>query len=108
MLNSGRRGSRSPDGYGILSVNEQFNQSNYPIPIINSWYVLTGGIPAPDTALLPAGGETVIINGGGFYAGCSVVITKLPCVTNVVSDNPSIPIGIPGVKLATCTCADIK
>ena len=33
MLNSGRRGRRAPDGYGTLSINEHFNQQNYPIPM---------------------------------------------------------------------------
>lgn len=85
MLNSGRRGRRSPDSSGILSVNEYFNQQNYPIPIISSWYVLVGGNPAPDTALSTAGGETVIINGGGFYAGCSVVLNGTALTTTLLS-----------------------
>ena len=85
MLNSGRRGRRSPDSTGILSVNEYFNQQNFPIPTISSWYVLSGGVPAPDTALLPAGGETVIINGGGFYAGASVVINGTAQTTTLLS-----------------------
>jgi hypothetical protein len=85
MLNSGRRGRRSPDLSGILSVNEYFNQKNYPIPIISSWYVLVGGNPAPDTALSTAGGETVIINGGGFYAGCSVVLNGTALTTTLLS-----------------------
>ena len=75
MLNSGRRGKRSADGYGIISVNEKFNQTNYPIPVIDSWAITDGSyVPTDDTALDTAGGQTVVLYGSGFTSGVTVNI----------------------------------
>lgn len=104
MLNSGRRGSRSSDGYGILSVNEKFNQTNYPIPIISSWAVTDGSYnPTGATALSTAGGETVVIYGSGFQSGVTVNVNGSNIGVVTLLDQGRITFTSPALASATYT-----
>ena len=69
-FNSGYRGRRANDGQGMIGQETQFLQNISPRPYI-SGYTLQG---SDDTALDPAGGQTVIINGSGFATGVSAVV----------------------------------
>jgi hypothetical protein len=75
MFNSGRRGKRSNDGYGIISQAEKFIQNEYPIPIINSFSVTDISYnPTGALAANTAGGETILINGSGFAPGATIQV----------------------------------
>lgn len=84
MYNSGRRGRRASDGYGILSQADRFNQTEYPIPIVNSFAVTDGSyVPLDDTAASTAGGQTIVLYGSGFAPGATVTVggTTIGAVT---------------------------
>ena len=70
MFNSGLLGDRAPDGFGIVSNESQFIQASDPQPSISGW-TISG---TDDIALDPLGGQTVIVNGGGFVAGLTVTV----------------------------------
>ena len=70
MFNSGSRGNRAKDGFGTISNQSQFVQKKDPIPSISSWSIQ--GVD--DTALDPAGGQTVLVNGTGFATGSAVTV----------------------------------
>jgi len=69
-FNSGYRGRRANDGQGMIGQETQFLQNISPRPYI-SGYTVQG---KDDTALDPAGGQTVIINGSGFATGVSAIV----------------------------------
>ena len=69
-FNSGYRGRRANDGQGMIGQETQFLQKISPRPYISGYSVQ--GID--DTALDPAGGQTVIINGSGFATGVSAIV----------------------------------
>jgi len=73
MFNAGRRGKRTKDGAGIISVGAHFNQQEFLIPTITG-YSVTGDsdYEADDLALDTAGGQTITINGSGFKSGAQV------------------------------------
>ncbi len=75
MYNSGRRGKRANDGYGILSQADRFNQTEYPIPIVTSFAVTNGSyVPLDDTAADTAGGQTIVVYGSGFAPGATIMV----------------------------------
>ena len=75
MYNSGRRGKRANDGYGIISQADRFNQTEYPIPIVTSFAVTNGSyVPLDDTAASTAGGQTIVVYGSGFAPGATVMV----------------------------------
>jgi hypothetical protein len=75
MYNSGRRGKRANDGYGILSQADRFNQTEYPIPIVTSFAVTDGSyVPLDDTAVDTAGGQTIVVYGSGFAPGATIMV----------------------------------
>ncbi len=75
MYNSGRRGKRANDGYGILSQADRFNQTEYPIPIVTSFAVTDGSyVPLDDTAASTAGGQTIVVYGSGFAPGATIMV----------------------------------
>ena len=59
MFNSGIRNRRAKDNEGIINPQNKFIQSVSPLPSISS-YSISG---FDDTALDPAGGQTIIVNG---------------------------------------------
>lgn len=73
MFNSGRRGKRTGDGAGIISVGDHFNQQEFLIPTITG-YSVTGDsdYEADDLAVNAAGGQTITVNGSGFKSGAQV------------------------------------
>ena len=73
MFNAGRRGKRTKDGAGIISVGAHFNQQEFLIPTITG-YSVTGDsdYEADDLALDTAGGQTITVNGSGFKSGAQV------------------------------------
>jgi hypothetical protein len=84
MYNSGRRGKRANDGYGILSQADRFNQTEYPIPIVTSFAVTDGSyVPLDDTAASTAGGQTIVVYGSGFAPGATIMVggTTISSVT---------------------------
>lgn len=84
MFNTGFRGKRANDGTGIINPQENFVQNKYPVPTINSW-TISG---SDDDALNPAGGQTVLVNGGGFFAGCAVSVNGVTITpVTVISAN---------------------
>ena len=70
MFNSGYRGKREQDGRGAINPPAQYVQTIYPQPTITSWSI-SG---SDDTALNPAGGQTVLVNGSGFVTGVSATL----------------------------------
>ena len=75
MYNSGRRGKRTNDGYGVISTADNFNQSEYPIPTVTSFSITDGSYnPLPDSAVDTAGGQTIVVNGSGFRPGATVMV----------------------------------
>ena len=70
MFNAGIKGKKAADGQGTVSSQSQFVQSVDPQPSI-SGYTISG---LDDTALDPAGGQTVLINGSGFASGISATL----------------------------------
>jgi hypothetical protein len=70
MFNNGLRNKRSTDNQGIINPQSGYLQSTFPQPSITS-YTISG---YDDTALDPAGGQTIIINGTGFSAGTSATL----------------------------------
>lgn len=70
MFNSGIRGKRASDNTGTVSSQTQFVQQKYPQPSITG-YSIQG---TDDTALNPAGGQTVLVNGTGFASGLAVTV----------------------------------
>lgn len=84
MYNSGRRGRRTSDGYGVISTADNFNQNEYPIPTVTSFSITDGSYnPLPDEAVDTAGGQTIVINGSGFRPGATVMVggTTIGAVT---------------------------
>jgi len=84
MFNSGIRGRRAKDGEGTVSTQSGFVQKSDPQPTITG-YTISG---IDDTALDPAGGQTIIVTGSGFATGISGTIggTQLGAVTFVNSN----------------------
>ncbi len=75
MYNSGRRGRRANDGYGVISQADKFNQTEYPIPIVESFAVTDNSyVPLDDTAASTAGGQTIVVYGSGFAPGATVMV----------------------------------
>lgn len=104
MYNSGRRGKRAPDGYGVISVNEKFNQTSYPIPIIDSWSITDGSYnPINDTALDTAGGQTIVLYGSGFASGATVNINGSNIGIVTVLDSNRITFTSPALSAASYT-----
>jgi hypothetical protein len=81
MFNGGIRGKRANDNQGTISPQSKFVQSKNPQPYI-SGYAVSG---SDDTALDPAGGQTVLVNGTGFATGVSATLagTQIGSVTLV-------------------------
>ncbi len=75
MYNSGRRGKRAYDGYGVISQADKFNQTQYPIPIVESFDVTDNSyVPLDDTAASTAGGQTIVVYGSGFAPGATIMV----------------------------------
>lgn len=75
MYNSGRRGKRASDGYGIISQADKFYQTEYSIPVVTSFAVTDGSyVPLDDTAVDTAGGQTIVLYGSGFAPGATVTV----------------------------------
>lgn len=70
MFNSGFRGKREQDGRGVVNPQSQYVQTIYPQPAITGWSIAG----SDDTALNPAGGQTVLVNGSGFATGASATL----------------------------------
>ncbi len=70
IFNRGVRGRRSADGTNIGGISDSFVENKYPVPSITSWSI-SG---SDDTALNPAGGQTVLVNGGGFATGVAATL----------------------------------
>ena len=70
MFNSGVRGARARDSQGTISPQSQFAQNTSPQASITGYSVLD----SDDLTLDPAGGQTVVVRGGGFAVGVSVVL----------------------------------
>jgi hypothetical protein len=70
MFNSGFRGRRENDGQGSINPQAQYVQTKSPQPYISGWSI-SG---SDDTALNPAGGQTVLVNGSGFATGVSATV----------------------------------
>lgn len=70
MFNSGYRGRRASDNQGTINPQIKYIQSAYPVPTITG-YTIAG---TDDKALSPAGGQTVLVNGFGFVAGCAAIV----------------------------------
>ena len=83
MFNSGIRNRRAKDNEGIINPQNKFIQSVSPLPSISS-YSISG---FDDTALDPAGGQTIIVNGTGFATGMSAMLggTQIGAVSIVNS-----------------------
>jgi hypothetical protein len=71
MFNSGFRGKRAGDNQGTVNLQTSFVQNLYPQPTITGWSI-TG---TDDTALDPAGGQTVLVNGTGFASGVAATVS---------------------------------
>ena len=86
-FNSGFRAKRASDTQGIIGPQSQFLQKTYPRPYITG-YTLSG---IDDQALDPAGGQTIIVNGGNFSTGVSAVVdgTQIGSVTLIDSNHIS-------------------
>lgn len=65
MFNHGTRGRRSGDGTGITGLATSYIEARSPAVTI-SGYQITG---SSDRALDPAGGQTIVVGGGGFATG---------------------------------------
>ena len=75
MFNAGVRGKRAKDGTGFISSTEQFVQQTYLIPTVTSFSVTdVSYVPLDNTAVNPAGGEIIVINGSGFAPGATVQV----------------------------------
>lgn len=70
MSNSSRRGTRSRDNEGRINSVEKHLQKVLPAPYISGFEVDSSDA----LALVPAGGETVYINGNGFESGLTLSI----------------------------------
>jgi hypothetical protein len=70
MSNSSRRGTRSRDNEGRINSVEKHLQKVLPAPYISGFEVDSSNA----LALIPAGGETVYINGNGFESGLTLSI----------------------------------
>lgn len=70
MFNSGYRNRKAGDGAGVINVQSQYIQKIAPNPTITSWSIQG----SDDTALNPAGGQTVLVNGSGFVTGVSATL----------------------------------
>lgn len=70
MFNSGFRGKRASDNTGTIASQSQFIQQQYPQPSISGYSI----VGTDDTALNPAGGQTVLVNGTGFASGAAVTV----------------------------------
>ncbi len=70
MFNSGFRGKREQDGRGVVNPQAQYVQTKSPQPAITGWSIAG----SDDTALNPAGGQTVLVNGSGFATGASATL----------------------------------
>lgn len=86
-FNSGYRGKRANDTQGTVGPQSQFLQKTFPKPYITG-YTISG---IDDTALNPAGGQTVLVNGGNFATGISAMIdgAQIGSVTLVNSNQIS-------------------
>ena len=87
MFNSGFRNRRATDGQGVIATQNQYLQKTTPIPTITGWSI-SG---SDDTALNPAGGQTVLVNGTGFATGVSATLggSQIGAVTLVNSNQIS-------------------
>lgn len=84
IFNRGVRGKRSADGTNIGGISNSFVENKYPVPTITSWSI-SG---SDDDALDTAGGQTVLVNGAGFVAGCAVTVNGATITpVTVVSPN---------------------
>lgn len=83
MFNSGYRNRRATDGRGVIGTQTQYLQTISPAISVSSWSI-SG---SDDTALDPAGGQTVLVNGSGFAVGVSATVggTQIGAVTIVSS-----------------------
>lgn len=81
MFNNGLRNKRSNDNQGIINPQSGYLQSTFPQPTITG-YSISG---YDDTAIDPAGGQTIIVTGTGFSAGTSATLggTIIGAVTYV-------------------------
>lgn len=86
-FNSGYRARRANDTQGIVGPQSQFLQKTFPKPYITG-YALSG---SDDNALDPAGGQTILVNGGNFASGVSAVVdgTQIGSVTLISSNQIS-------------------
>ena len=73
MFNSGYRNRRASDGTGIVNSQLNYIQTRTPNPAITGW-TISG---SDDTALNPAGGQTVLVNGSGFASGISATLNGI-------------------------------
>ena len=73
MFNSGIRGKRASDNTGTVASQSQFIQQQYPQPSITGYSI----VGTDDTALNPAGGQTVLVNGTGFASGAAVTVNGI-------------------------------
>ena len=65
MFNHGVRGRRGGDSSGMVTLSTGFVETKNPQVIINGYSVSA----QPDKALDTAGGQTVLVTGGGFTSG---------------------------------------
>lgn len=86
-FNSGYRAKRANDTQGIVGPQSQFLQKTFPRPYITG-YAVSG---SDDTALDPAGGQTILVNGGNFSTGVSAVVdgVQIGSVTLISSNQIS-------------------
>ena len=86
-FNSGYRARRANDTQGIVGPQSQFLQKTFPKPYITG-YAVSG---SDDTALDPAGGQTILVNGGNFSTGVSAVVdgVQIGSVTLISSNQIS-------------------
>ena len=84
MFNQGYRGRiRAADGSGTTSAQASFVELVDPQPSITTWSIQN----SDDRALDPAGGQTVVVTGGGFASGMTVTVgtSSIGAVTIVSS-----------------------
>jgi hypothetical protein len=90
MRNSGLKGKRTGDNQGIILNLDKFQTSKRLNPRIDNFQI-TDRLYRPtldDTALDPAGGQTIVLNGSGFSSG-STVIVGTTYISEVVYISPT-------------------